>query len=80
MFGKRGIYEEATEFCNSCAMREACTVSPNLELLPFHQKVFGVSSSTARAGGRSPPSTVQERAAACMSETQSGAWWHQNEK
>lgn len=80
MSGKRGLYEEITEFCNSHAMTETCRVSPNLELLPFHHKVSGVTSPTTTAGGRFPPSMVQERSAACISETQSGAWWHQNEK
>lgn len=62
MFGKRGIYEEATEFCNSCTMTETCIVSPNLEWLSFPPKSVWCNQCHYHSRGQTPTkSTVWER-------------------
>lgn len=50
---EKGAYMKKQQSFVTSVQRQRLAVSPDLELLPSHQKVSGVTSSTTIAGGRS---------------------------
>lgn len=83
-----GVWREAgalqawksTEFHNCWAMKETCTVNPNLELPSFHQKVPTITRPPHHhIQMRIKLSIAQRRSSSYISTTQNGAWWCQNE-